>query len=188
MAATITLGYFVFDVPLKGVSWSSCLVALLFLAGTSSLGILLSAATRVQVLSVQAAMVVTYLPSFILSGFIFPIKSMPIVVQAITYLVPAKYLIVRHKGNRSQGCERRSFMDADRVSCHLRAPRARRERAQTLDAASGGAVMKWIRGNILKSMVIKEFKQVLRDRRMIGVLFGSPWRCSSSSVTRRTRT
>jgi len=57
----------------------------------------------VQVLSVQAAMVVTYLPSFILSGFIFPIKSMPIVVQAITYLVPAKYLIVLIKGIALKG-------------------------------------------------------------------------------------
>ncbi len=103
VAATITLGYFVFDVPLKGSFVELVLVALLFLAGTSSLGILLSAATRVQVLSVQAAMVVTYLPSFILSGFIFPIKSMPIVVQAITYLVPAKYLIVLIKGIALKG-------------------------------------------------------------------------------------
>lgn len=103
VAATITLGYFVFDVPLKGSFVELGLVSLLFLAGTSSLGILISAATRVQVLSVQAAMVVTYLPSFILSGFIFPIKSMPVVVQAITYLIPAKYLIVLIKGIALKG-------------------------------------------------------------------------------------
>ncbi len=103
VAATITLGYFVFDVPLRGSFVELGLVSLLFLAGTSSLGILISAATRVQVLSVQAAMVVTYLPSFILSGFIFPIKSMPVVVQAITYLVPAKYLIVLIKGIALKG-------------------------------------------------------------------------------------
>ncbi|HSV98098.1 MAG TPA: ABC transporter permease [Spirochaetota bacterium] len=103
VAATITLGYFVFDVPLKGSFVELGMVSLLFLAGTSSLGILISAATRVQVLSVQAAMVVTYLPSFILSGFIFPIKSMPVVVQAITYLIPAKYLIVLVKGIALKG-------------------------------------------------------------------------------------
>ncbi len=103
VAATMTLGYFVFDVPLRGSFVELCLVALLFLAGTSCLGILISAATRVQVLSVQVAMVVTYLPSFILSGFIFPIKSMPVVVQAITYLIPARYLIVLVKGIALKG-------------------------------------------------------------------------------------
>ncbi len=64
VAETITLGYFVFDVPLRGSFVELGLVSLLFLAGTSSLGILISAATRVQVLSVQAAMVVT-LPALV---------------------------------------------------------------------------------------------------------------------------
>jgi ABC-2 type transport system permease protein len=103
VAATITLGYFVFDVPLRGSFVELALVSLLFLTGTSCMGILISAATRVQVLSVLAAKVVTYLPSFILSGFIFPIKSMPVVVQGITYLIPARYLIVLIKGIALKG-------------------------------------------------------------------------------------
>ena len=90
--ATI-VGYFVFDVPLKGSFIEFCAISILFLIGTSSLGIMISSATRVQVLSIQVAMVVTYLPSFILSGFIFPIENMPVVVQAITYVIPARYLI-----------------------------------------------------------------------------------------------
>ena len=48
-------------------------------------------------------MIVTYLPSLILSGYIFPMKNMPVFVQAITYLIPAKYLIVIIKGVALKG-------------------------------------------------------------------------------------
>jgi ABC-2 type transport system permease protein len=77
------IGYFAFGVPFTGSFTELCLISLLFLIGTSSLGILISAATRVQVLSVQLAIVSTYLPSFILSNFIFPIRSMPLFIQVI---------------------------------------------------------------------------------------------------------
>jgi len=100
---TICAGHFIFGVPLKGSFVEFYLLALLFLAGTSGLGILISAATRVQVLSVQVAMVATYLPSFILSGFVFPVNNMPLIVQGITYIVPAKYLIIIVKGIALKG-------------------------------------------------------------------------------------
>jgi ABC-2 type transport system permease protein len=99
----LCIGYFAFNVPFKGNFIELCLISFLFLAGTSSLGILISAATRVQVLSVQVAIVSTYLPSFILSNFIFPIRSMPFVIQAVTYIVPAKYLITVIKGIALKG-------------------------------------------------------------------------------------
>lgn len=95
---TACAGYFIFNVPVKGSFIEFYLLALLFLTGTSSLGVLISAATKIQVLSVQVAMVATYLPSFILSGFIFPIENMPVFVQGITYLIPARYLMVLVKG------------------------------------------------------------------------------------------
>jgi ABC-2 type transport system permease protein len=91
---TACTGYFVFNVPIKGSFIEFYMLALLFLTGTSSLGVFISAATKIQVLSVQVAMVATYLPSFILSGFIFPIENMPVFVQGITYLIPARYLMV----------------------------------------------------------------------------------------------
>lgn len=100
---TAAVGYFLFDVPVKGSFVQFYLLALLFLTGTTGLGILISTATKVQVLSVQVAMVVTYLPSFILSGFIFPIQNMPLPIQVITYLIPAKYLIVIVKGIALKG-------------------------------------------------------------------------------------
>ncbi len=100
---TLCVGYFVFNVPIKGSFTELYLLAVLFLAGTSTLGILISSATRVQVLSVQVAMVATYLPSFILSGFVFPIQNMPLALQAFTYLIPARYLIVLVKGIALKG-------------------------------------------------------------------------------------
>ncbi len=101
--AGITIGHFLFDVPFRGGFIEMLLVSLLFLIGTSSMGIAISSATRVQVLSVQFAIVATYLPSFILSDFIFPISDMPVAVQAVTYVIPAKYLITLLKGIALKG-------------------------------------------------------------------------------------
>ena len=97
------VGHFVFDVPIKGNFIEFYLFALLFLIGTTGLGILISAATKVQVVSVQFAMVVTFLPSFILSGFIFPIQNMPLFIQGFTHIIPARYLIVIIKGIALKG-------------------------------------------------------------------------------------
>ncbi len=95
---TFLVGYFIFGLDLRGSFLELMILSILFLMGMSALGILISAATRVQVLSIQAAMIITYLPSFILSGFIFPVQNMPVLVQGITYLIPAKYMIVLIKG------------------------------------------------------------------------------------------
>ena len=100
---TVCVGFFVFNVPLRGNFVEFCLMAILFLVGTSGLGLFISAATRVQVFSVQLAMVATYLPSFILSGFVFPVNNMPALVQGLTYIVPAKYLITIVKGIALKG-------------------------------------------------------------------------------------
>jgi ABC-2 type transport system permease protein len=98
VVCALSIGYFVFNVPFRGSFIELCLISILFLIGTSGLGILISSITRVQVLSVQLAIVLTYLPSFMLSDFIFPIKNMPVIIQIITYIIPAKYMIVVLKG------------------------------------------------------------------------------------------
>jgi ABC-2 type transport system permease protein len=90
----ISVGYFIFNVSIKGNFIEIYLLAILFLIGTSSMGMMISSATRVQALSVQVSMNVTFLPTMILSGFIFPIENMPLLIQGITYLVPAKYAII----------------------------------------------------------------------------------------------
>jgi ABC-2 type transport system permease protein len=94
----LSVGYFIFNVPFRGSFLELSLISVFFLIGTCSLGILISTITRVQVLSVQLAIVLTYLPSFMLSDFIFPIKNMPLIIQIITYIIPAKYMIVVLKG------------------------------------------------------------------------------------------
>ncbi|MBN2041312.1 MAG: ABC transporter permease [Spirochaetes bacterium] len=91
-------GFFIFDVPFKGSLIELIILGVLFLIGTTSLGMMISSVTRVQVLSVQLSMVITYMPAFILSDFIFPVANMPLIIQVISYIVPAKYLIIIFRG------------------------------------------------------------------------------------------
>lgn len=94
----VLLGEYLFRVPLRGSVLLLFALALVFLVGTMSLGIVISTAAKNQLMANQMAMVLTYVPSFLLSGFVFPISNMPRVVQVITYLVPARYFIALLKG------------------------------------------------------------------------------------------
>jgi ABC-2 type transport system permease protein len=72
--------------------------AAVFLAGALSLGMLISIVTKSQLLASQLAMVLTFLPSFLLSDFMYAVSNMPAPIQAITYLVPARYFVGALKG------------------------------------------------------------------------------------------
>ena len=98
VALAVAAGILVFDVPMRGNLILLGAATLLFLIGALGLGIFISAAVKSQVLATQAAMLSTYLPSLLLSGFLFSVASMPTVLRAITYLVPAKYYIVITRG------------------------------------------------------------------------------------------
>ena len=87
------MGEFLFHVPLRGSVLLLFASSAIFLAGTMALGILISVVAKNQLMANQMAMVLTFVPSFLLSGFVFPISNMPTVVQWITYLVPARYFI-----------------------------------------------------------------------------------------------
>lgn len=87
-----------FDVPLRGSVPFLLGTTLLFLLGAQGLGIFLSAALRSQVLATQAAIMVTYLPALLLSGFIFAIANMPSVLRLLSYVVPARYYIEIARG------------------------------------------------------------------------------------------
>lgn len=87
------LGVFLFKVPLRGDILLLSGVSLLYLTGATALGILISVLTRSQLLANQIGWLATFLPAFLLSGFIFPIFNMPKPIQAVTYLVPARYFI-----------------------------------------------------------------------------------------------
>jgi ABC-2 type transport system permease protein len=89
----LSIGVFVFGVPLLGSFWVYIAAAVLFLVCALGLGLALSTGFRTQQLAFTAALVATFLPSYLLSGFAFPIENMPTAIKAITYLVPARYFV-----------------------------------------------------------------------------------------------
>lgn len=94
----VLMGQFLFHVPLRGNVFLLFASSIIFLIGALSLGIVISIATKSQLLASQVALVVTFLPTFLLSGFSFDIANMPIVLQAISRVIPATYFIKILKG------------------------------------------------------------------------------------------
>ncbi len=95
---SILMGTFLFGVPLRGSVLLLLAVSGIFLFGGLSLGILLSVAMKNQLVASQFAMLVSFLPSFMLSGFIFSIANMPPPLQGFTYIVAARYFVTALKG------------------------------------------------------------------------------------------
>ena len=98
VALTVAAGAFIFGAPVRGSLLLLGVMSLFFLIGALGFGIFISAAVRSQVLATQIAMIATYLPALLLSGFLFDIASMPGPLRAITYLVPARYFVVVTRG------------------------------------------------------------------------------------------
>lgn len=94
----VLMGEFIFQVPLRGNVALLFGMAAIFMAGSLSLGMLISIVTKSQLLASQLAMVLTFLPSFLLSGFMYAISNMPPPIQIITYLIPARYFVALLKG------------------------------------------------------------------------------------------
>ena len=93
MLLTVGLAVGLFDVPLRGSFWLLWTCASLFLLAALGMGLTISTLARNQFVAGQIAIVGTFLPAFLLSGFIFDIDSMPTAVQAITHLVVARYFV-----------------------------------------------------------------------------------------------
>jgi len=87
-----------FNVPMNGSFILLLMSMTIYVAGTLGLGLVISAATDSQQVASFGAFMATFLPSFLLSGFVFPIKSMPFVLQLLTYIVPARYFLVVIRG------------------------------------------------------------------------------------------
>jgi ABC-2 type transport system permease protein len=98
VAITVIAGVVIFRVPFQGSVTLLAAMTLLFLTGALGLGIFISAVLKSQVLATQAAMVATYLPALLLSGFLFDIAAMPPVLRAITFVVPARYFVAVTRG------------------------------------------------------------------------------------------
>jgi ABC-2 type transport system permease protein len=93
MTLCVLLAVFLFGVPFRGSVVALYALSATFLVPALGQGLLISAATKNQFLASQLALITAFLPAFLLSGFLFEINSMPTVIQWITFIVPARYLI-----------------------------------------------------------------------------------------------
>jgi ABC-2 type transport system permease protein len=94
----VGMGEFLFQVPLRGSVALLFGMAAIFLTGALSMGMVISITTKSQLLASQLAMVLTFLPSFLLSGFMYPIRNMPKAIQGVTHVIPARYFVSLLKG------------------------------------------------------------------------------------------
>jgi ABC-2 type transport system permease protein len=95
---TSVLGVAIFGVPFRGSVLLLAVLSFLFLIGALGLGIFISAVAKTQLMATQMAMLVTYLPAFLLSGFMFALDVMPRGLQLVSYLIPARYFLVVTRG------------------------------------------------------------------------------------------
>jgi len=93
MAIILLLGYYLFGVVIKGSFLLLGMTTLLFLFAALGMGVLISSVTRSQQMAFQIAILSTFLPTLILSGFIFPIKNMPLIIQGMTLIVIPRYFV-----------------------------------------------------------------------------------------------
>ena len=98
MVICIVTGVFLFEVPLRGSALLLIASSALFCFGALCWGILLSTITRNQVIAYQLSMISSFLPAFLLSGFIYSIDNMPPVIQLVSRIVPARYFVTILKG------------------------------------------------------------------------------------------
>lgn len=94
----VVMGQFLFHVPLRGSVVLLFVLSGIFLTGTLCWGLLISVVNKNQFMANQAAFFTTFLPSFLLSGFAFPISNMPKAIVLLSYIVPARYFVVILRG------------------------------------------------------------------------------------------
>jgi ABC-2 type transport system permease protein len=98
VAMAVLMGKWIFDVPIVGNAGLLFAMSALFLTGALFFGLTLSIKLKSQVLANQLAIIAGFLPTLILSGFVFAIENMPLPLQFLTYIVPARYFIAILRG------------------------------------------------------------------------------------------
>jgi ABC-2 type transport system permease protein len=89
----IFMGQVLFGIIMKSSFWLMVLASFLYIGVALSIGFLISTVTKSQLVANQVAILVTYLPSLLLSNFVFPVENMPRILEKITLIVPATYYI-----------------------------------------------------------------------------------------------
>jgi ABC-2 type transport system permease protein len=100
-----------FGVSVRGSYLDLFAVVLLYLIGALGWGLLVSSLSETQAMAFQVGMVTSMLPAIFLSGFIFPIRSMPLPVQVLSYVVPARYFLVVVRGIILKGAGLSPYLD-----------------------------------------------------------------------------
>jgi ABC-2 type transport system permease protein len=98
MFLSVAAGRWLFGVPLRGSLLALVAMSAIYLAGSLSMGMLISATAKNQLLASQMAFMTTFLPAFLLSGFMFDIENMPRALRWVTYVVPARYFVTMLRG------------------------------------------------------------------------------------------
>jgi len=93
MALSVSMALGLFEVPLRGSFWVLVLASMLFLVTALGMGLFISVLAKNQFIAGMIAIIATFLPAFLLSGFLFDIDSMPWVVQMVTHIVAARYFV-----------------------------------------------------------------------------------------------
>jgi len=93
MLMCVTFTVLLYQVPLRGSWWVLTLVSSIFLFPALGTGLLISTTSKSQIIAAQISIVSAFLPAFILSGFLFEISSMPLPIQILTYIIPARYFV-----------------------------------------------------------------------------------------------
>ncbi len=97
-AMAVVVGLTIFTVPLRGSVVLMAVSLSLFLVGVLFWGIFVSAAAKTQLQAYQMGILSSFLPAFLLSGFVYEIQTMPWVIQVITHIIPARYVVTIMKG------------------------------------------------------------------------------------------
>jgi drug efflux transport system permease protein len=93
-AIALIVGVTIFGVPFRGSIWVLTISTCMFLCGALFWGIFISAGARTQVVAYQLGLLSSFLPGFLLSGFVFALDTMPKFIQVISVIVPARYFVV----------------------------------------------------------------------------------------------
>ena len=93
LAVCVLAAKFLFDVPLRGSLWVLLGASMLYMLVALGIGLLISSWVKNQLVASQLTMLATYMPAFMLSGFLFDLRSMPAAVRLITYVLPGRYYV-----------------------------------------------------------------------------------------------
>lgn len=99
----LLLSVWIFDMPIEGSLWALTFLCLVFLITALSLGVFISALAPSQLVAIIVSIVALFLPTMMLSGFIYPTENMPMPLQVLSDIFPAKWFIIAIKAIMIKG-------------------------------------------------------------------------------------